>query len=451
MYLKRDKFLIVGISKSGISATEFLLSKGAKCYVYDDYDTQTVTIESKRLEEMGAIKVVKEEVFEILKEINVVVLSPGVAIDHEIPLKAKKLGKRIIGELELAFVYSKSPFIAVTGTNGKTTTCTMIDCILKESGIKTKLCGNIGTPVTKTIEESDEDTVIVAETSSFQLETVNSFAPHVAVITNVTPDHMTRHYNMENYLFIKSKILLNLRESEYAVLCYDDPLVAKLAEKTRAKVIYFSIKTRVNGAYVEDEKVYFKGKAICDVKTLNLSGEHNLLNFLASLCVAKIMGVEDEIAVGSARSFKGVKHRIQYVATIDGVDYFNDSKATNQDATEKAIDSMTKPTVLILGGKDKGLDYAELFEKIKNCNVKGVVITGESRFKMLESAKKVGYDKVSVVEDFYLAIDLAGLIAEEGDCVLLSPACSSYDKFTDFEQRGDSFIKYLEKTVEKFN
>jgi UDP-N-acetylmuramoylalanine--D-glutamate ligase len=377
-----------------------------------------------------------------------VVLSPGVPIDNDIPLKSKKLGKRIIGELELAYLYAKSPIIAVTGTNGKTTTCTMIDAILKESGVKSVLCGNIGTPVSKVLKDCNEESIIVAETSSFQLETVNSFTPHVAVITNVTPDHLSRHYNMENYLFIKSKILLNLRESEYAILNFDDPLVVKLAEKTRANVLYFSTKTRVNGAYVEDGKIYYKGKTISEIAELPISGEHNLLNFLAALCVAKIIGVSDESIVCSAKKFKGVKHRIEHVKTIGGVDYYNDSKATNVDATVKAIDAMVKPTILILGGKDKGLDYCELFEKIKRSQVKSVVITGESRFRMLDSAKEVGYEKVSVVEDFYLAIDIASLIAKDGDCVLFSPACSSYDKFTDFEQRGNCFIEYLEKIVE---
>ena len=253
---------------------------------------------------------------------------------------------------------------------------------------------------------------------------------------------------MDNYLFIKSKVLLNLRESEYAVLNFDDPLVAKLADKTRAKVLYFSLKTRVNGGYVEEGKVYFKGKVVCDVSSLPFSGEHNLMNFLASLCVARVFGVADEITVNSVKAFKGVRHRIQYVQTIDGVDYYNDSKATNVDATVKAIDAMTKPTVLILGGKDKGLDYNELFEKIKRSQVKSVVVTGESRSRMFESAMRVGFDKISVVEDFYLSIDLARIIADEGDCVLFSPACSSYDKFSDFEQRGESYIKYVESLVE---
>ena len=206
MYLKRDKFLVVGMSKSGVSSTKFLLSNGAKCYVYDDSENQKITEECKRLEENGAIWVNKNEVFDLLPEIDVVVLSPGVAIDHDLPVKARKLQKRIIGELELAYLFCKAPIIAVTGTNGKTTTCTMIDTVLKSAGYKSVLCGNIGTPFISKVESSCEEGLAVVETSSFQLETVNAFCPHVAVITNVTPDHLSRHYNMENYLFIKSRI-----------------------------------------------------------------------------------------------------------------------------------------------------------------------------------------------------------------------------------------------------
>ena len=445
MYLKKDKFLIVGISKSGISVTEFLLSKGAKCYTYDDSESDRVKADCKRLETLGAVNVSCNEVFDLLGEIDVVVLSPGIAIDHDIPLKAKKLGKRIIGELELASIYCNSPIIAVTGTNGKTTTCTMIDVLLKGGEVDSVLCGNIGTPISSVLHKLTENSVVVAETSSFQLETVSSFTPHITVITNVTPDHLSRHYNMENYLFIKGKSLMNLKESEYAVICYDDPMALKLAEKTRAKVVYFSAKTQVNGAYVEDNKIYYKGKVVSDLASLPISGEHNVLNFLASLCVAKIMGLDNESIIESAKTFKGVKHRIQHVATVGGVDYYNDSKATNVDATLKAIDSMAKPTVLILGGKDKGLDFTELFEKIKRSRVKKVVVTGESRFRLIESAKAVGFESLSMVEDFYLALDLAAMIAKEGDSVLLSPACSSFDRFTDFEQRGDEFIKFVER------
>lgn len=448
MYLKRDKFLIVGISKSGIAITELLLSKGAKCYIYDDNENSKTRENIDRLEVLGAVSVTKEEVDQVVSEIDVLVLSPGVAIDHDIPVKARKLKKRITGELELASYFCHSPIVAVTGTNGKTTTCTMMDTVLKSGGLECYLCGNIGTPMSTIVKDAKEDSIFLVETSSFQLETVNSFKPHVAVITNVTPDHLTRHYNMENYLFIKSKILMNLRESEYAVLCYDDPLVMKLAEKTRAKVIYFSVKTQVNGAYVENGKVFYKGKLVALVSDLPISGEHNLLNFLATLCVAEIFGINEQTVVESLKLFKGVKHRIQFVAKVNGVDYYNDSKATNADATEKAIDSMVKPTVLILGGKDKGLDFNRLFEKIIKSKVKSVIATGESRFRLCESAKTIGYEKISIVEDFTVALKLASFTAKDGDSVLLSPACSSFDKFSNYEERGDEFIKYVESLNE---
>ena len=444
MYLKQDKFIVVGISKSGIACARFLLSKDAKCYVYDDSDSVKVIEECKKLEEDGAIWVNKKEVFDLLPEIDVVVLSPGVAIDHDLPVKARKLNKRIIGELELAYMFCNSPIIAVTGTNGKTTTCTMIDTVFKSAGITSVLCGNIGTPFISKVDNASMNDCFVVETSSFQLETVNAFCPHVAVITNVTPDHLSRHYNMENYLYVKSRILKNLQESEYAVLCYDDPLVQKLGDKARAKVLYFSAKTKVDGCYLEGGKVYFKGKEIIDVQELPISGEHNVLNFLATVCVSVAMGIPCEDIVRGMKAFRGVKHRIQHFATKSGVDYVNDSKATNIDATCKAIDAISKPTILILGGKDKGIAFDSLFEKIKNSRVKGVVLTGESRYRLLESATKSGYKNVSMVSDFYTAIDLSRLIASEGDCVLLSPACSSFDAFSDFEQRGDEFVRYVE-------
>ncbi len=380
----------------------------------------------------------------MLTEITVVVLSPGVAIDHEIPLKAKKLGKRITGELELASEFCLAPVIAVTGTNGKTTTCTMIDDILKSGGINSVLCGNVGTPLSSVLPCLNDDSVVVCETSSFQLETVSRFSPHIAVVTNITPDHLSRHYNMENYVYLKGKILSNMRESEFAVLNFDDKIVKSFGEKTRCKVVYFSAQTEVNGAYVADGKVYYKGKFIGEISDLPISGEHNVYNLLAAVCVAEIMGLDEEIILTGIKGFKGVKHRIQYIKSVNGVDYYNDSKATNPDATIKAIDSMEKPTVLILGGKDKGLDYGELFVKIKTSNVKSIVFTGESAARMYNAAKKECITNLSVAEDFTLAVKLAGLSAEYGDAVLLSPACSSFDRFTDYEARGDEFIRITE-------
>ncbi len=444
MYLKKTVFLVVGASKSGIGITELLLKRGAKCYVYDDGESDRVKDNVAFLVDKGAIATDKTEVFSLLRKIDAVVLSPGVAIDHEIPLAAKKLGKRITGELELASTFCPSPIIAVTGTNGKTTTCAMIDAVLKSAGISDKLCGNVGTPLSAVADDLTPDDVAVVEASSFQLETVRTFAPHVAVITNITPDHLSRHYNMDNYVFVKSKILSNLTETEYAVLCYDDPIVRSLDEKTRGKVVYFSVKEEVNGAYVSEGKIFYKGKYVADLSDLPISGIHNVYDALACLCVAIIMGVDKDDVVEAFKNFKGVKHRIQFVRNVNGVDFYNDSKATNVDATVKAVAAMSKPTILILGGKDKGLDFTPLFEGIKGSKVKAIVATGESAFRIAECAKKCEFGEVSMTGDFNLAFYLAKKMAERGDAVLLSPACSSFDAFTDFEQRGDAFIKLVE-------
>lgn len=444
MYLKKTVFLVVGASKSGIGITELLLKRGAKCYVYDDGESDRVKENVAFLVDKGAIATDKTEVFSLLRKIDAVVLSPGVAIDHEIPLAAKKLGKRITGELELASTFCPSPIIAVTGTNGKTTTCAMIDAVLKSAGISDKLCGNVGTPLSAVADDLTPDDVAVVEASSFQLETVRTFAPHVAVITNITPDHLSRHYNMDNYVFVKSKILSNLTETEYAVLCYDDPIVRSLDEKTRGKVVYFSVKEEVNGAYVSEGKIFYKGKYVADLSDLPISGIHNVYDALACLCVAIIMGVDKNDVVEAFKNFKGVKHRIQFVRQVNGVDFYNDSKATNVDATVKAVAAMSKPTILILGGKDKGLDFTPLFEGIKGSKVKAIVATGESAFRIAECAKKCEFGEVSMTGDFNLAFYLAKKMAERGDAVLLSPACSSFDAFTDFEQRGDAFIKLVE-------
>ncbi len=448
MYFKRDKFLVVGVSKSGIGATELLLKMGAKCYVYDDSSTPSVIKAQRELQEKGAVTVSKDELGEAIDSVDVVVLSPGVAIDHEIPVKAKRSGKRIMGELELASMFCRAPIVAVTGTNGKTTTCSIIDCILKSCGFKSVLCGNIGTPLSSVLGEIDDESVVVAEVSSFQLETVSRFTPHIAVLTNITPDHLSRHYNMENYIFIKSRIMQCQRESEYAVLNYDDTTVRKTAEKCKAKVVYFSTKAEVDGAYVSNGKIFYKGKYVTDVSSVKLSGEHNIENTLAAICVCELLGLSEEEISSHLSDFKGVKHRIQFIKEVGGVDYYNDSKATNSDATVKAIDSMTKPTVLILGGKDKGLKFDGLFEKIKKSCVRHVVLTGESRYRLLESASDCGYYSVSMTEDFTAAINIAKMIAQRGEAVLLSPACSSFDRFSDFEERGDAFISIVENMNE---
>ena len=443
MYLKNMSFLILGMQKSGICATNFLLSQGAKVFVYDDGISESVKKNLKEAELKGA-KLCSEPIFQI-EYVDVLVLSPAVPVDHKVAIRAKELNKRIIGEFELASNYTTNLVIAVTGTNGKTTTCSLIDYALNKSGYSSTLVGNVGIPFSSKILESKAEDIFVAEVSSFQLETINRFSPHIACILNVTPDHLNRHYNMENYVYLKSKLLINLRESEFAVLNFDDELVKQMAQKTRAKVVWFSLKGKVDGAYLEDDFIYYKGEIITSVKDIHITGSHNVENALASICVLKLLGLPNNAILESLKTFTGVKHRVQKIRTLNGVTYYNDSKSTNADSCKRAVESVKEPTILIMGGFDKGLNYESLMKDIKQNNlIKKIIFTGQSAKSMYAYAVNAGIEDLSVVKDFSLAVTLASNMAKSGYSVLLSPATSSFDEFGSFEERGDKFIEIVE-------
>lgn len=441
MYFKTQKFLIIGASKSGFAVIKHLTSRGADCRVYEELRTQKAVQALDRLKELGINNLTREQVESTIKEIDVVVLSPGVPINHEIAVRAKQLGKRIIGELEFAYSTFIPPIIAVTGTNGKTTTVTLIDEILERANVEKKLVGNIGVPMTAKLSEITNQTVCVTEVSSFQLESVNSFCPHVACVLNIAPDHLERHYSMDNYIYLKKRVFKNQRESEYTVLNFDDQTVKNFFTETKAKVVWVSTKGKVEGAYVSGGKLYYYDEFIADQSDLRLGGEHNLYNVLFAVAVTKIFGVETQVIVQALKEFKGVKHRIELIATKSGIEFYNDSKATNTASTISALEAMKKPTVLILGGSEKGEIYDALFDKIKESSVKHVVLTGASRFNMLDCAGRKGVTDITVTEDFFFAIKIARLFAVDGDAVLLSPACASYDNFNGFEERGEAFVK----------
>ena len=443
MYLKNMSFLVLGMQKSGICATNFLLSQGAKVFVYDDGISESVKKNLKEAELKGA-KLCSEPIFQI-EYVDVLVLSPAVPVDHKVAIRAKELNKRIIGEFELASNYTTNLVIAVTGTNGKTTTCSLIDYALNKSGYSSTLVGNVGIPFSSKILESEAEDIFVAEVSSFQLETINRFSPHIACILNVTPDHLNRHYNMENYVYLKSKLLINLRESEFAVLNFDDELVKQMAQKTRAKVVWFSLKGKVDGAYLEDDFIYYKGEIITSVKDIHIIGSHNVENALASICVLKLLGLTNNAILESLKTFTGVKHRVQKIRTLNGVTYYNDSKSTNADSCKRAVESVKEPTILIMGGFDKGLNYESLMKDIKQNNlIKKIIFTGQSAKSMYAYAVNAGIEDLSVVKDFSLAVTLASNMAKSGYSVLLSPATSSFDEFGSFEERGDKFIEIVE-------
>ncbi len=445
MYLKKQKFLIVGISKSGFSATKYALSRGAECYIYEELKNPKIEASMTELTKIGAKALNPESVYQKLNDIDVLVLSPGVPINHPVAVRAKQQSKRIIGELEFGFLQFSPTVLAITGTNGKTTTATLVDVMLREGGLTTQLVGNVGVPITSVLSETDRNTVCITEVSSFQLESVNAFCPHIACITNIAPDHLERHYNMENYIFLKKRIFKNQRESEYTVLNYDDEIVRGFATETKGKVVWFSILERVDGAYRTGGKLYYKDEYIISESEMMLNGEHNVANVLLAIVYAKLMGVNTQAIVTALKTFRGVKHRVELVCEKNGVSYYNDSKSTNTASAISAIGAMKKPTVLILGGSEKGEEYYDLFSKIKESPITEVILTGASRYNMLQQAGKTGYTNLTVTANFLNAIKIASTFAKEGDNVLFSPACASFDSFSSFEERGEAFIKAVKE------
>jgi len=444
MYFKNQKFMVAGMSKSGEGCARFLLARGAEVYLYDDVISDNITALMNELSRLGAHIVTAETYADAIEICDILVLSPGIPIDNALPVAFRKQGKAILGEEELGSLYLRATAIAVTGTNGKTTTVSMLNSILENAGLHTVACGNIGNPLIGEVENLGFDDYAVIEISSFQLETLSSLRPHIAVITNITEDHLNRHYNMENYIFLKNKILRNLRESEYAVLNYDDETVRGFAQTTKAKVVYFSLKDRIDGAYYENGGIYFNGERYLNVDDMTIGGAHNIYNALACVAAAHILGLDKAKVAEAICSFKGIKHRIETLRTVDGVTYIDDSKGTNVDATLKAATSMNQPTVILLGGKDKGYDYMPLFQGLKTCRIVHAVLYGENRFKLLNAAIKSGFVSFSLCAEFKTAVQLAKFIAKPGQNVLLSPASSSFDSFSNYEERGDAFRSMVE-------
>ena len=447
MYFKKQVFFVLGLSRSGRAATEYLLRKGSAVYIYDDTESERVEQIARELENKGAKRLKKEELSKTVDFCDALVLSPGIPIDHPLAVAFKRNGKALLGETELAARSMRANIVAITGTNGKTTCVSMLAQILERGGLQAKACGNIGLPMIDFCA-MDEESIAVAEISSFQMETLNSLRPHIAILLNITEDHLNRHYTMENYVFLKAKLLKNLTEMEYAVLNYDDPIVRELGEKTKAKVLYFSTKQQVLGAYYSDGILYFGKEKILSVKELPSDGVHTIQNVLAVIIAAKLMGVSTEDIRAAIMGFKGIKHRLEFVAEIDEVEYIDDSKGTNVDATLKAIDCMKRDTILLLGGKNKGYDYTKLFSALSNSKVVHTVLYGENRYALLKSARERGYSKLTLCDGFDFAVRVAAMKAEKGQTVLLSPASASFDEFASYEERGERFVEIV-RSLEK--
>jgi len=373
------------------------------------------------------------------------VVSPGVPVDAPALVQARNLGEPVIGEIELAARFLPGPIIAITGSNGKTTTTTLVGEIMTAGGFSALVGGNIGTPAISLAERAKPETVIVLEVSSFQLETIQTFRPKVAVVLNVTPDHLDRHRTFEAYVDAKARIFENQGAADYAVLNADDPTCVALAARTKAQVFWFSRQKEVQrGAWVREGTILFRDasgqREIMLVSEIPLKGAHNLENVLAAVCAGVLMGCGPEKIRLAVREFKAVEHRLEFVATIRGVDYYNDSKATNVDATIKALESFPANLHLILGGKDKGSDYSVLNDLLRQ-RVKRVYTIGSAAAKIesqIVSAKDGGPEIVPA-ETLENAVHKAHAVAEPGDVVLLAPACASFDQFKNYEHRGQVF------------
>ena len=441
MDLNNKRVLVVGLGKSGVASALFLKERGANVTVSDTKSPDQLKEEIPLLLDHGITVETGGHGERTFRGQDLIVVSPGVPYDAPPLVQARLQGEPVIGEIELAAENLPGSIIAITGSNGKTTTTTLVGEILAASGLKTLVGGNIGTPAISLVGRANADTVAVLEVSSFQLETIQTFRPKVAVILNITPDHLDRHRTFDAYVNAKARIFENQQGSDFAVLNEDDETCVKLADMVKAPLFWFSRKKEVgHGAFVSDGRILFRdahGQAeILLVSEIPLKGAHNVENVLAAVCTAALMGCRPEQIRQAVVNFKAVEHRIEYVATINGVEYYNDSKATNVDATIKALESFPKNIHLILGGKDKGSPYTVLRDLLHE-RVKRVYTIGAAAAKI--EAELQGATEVVHAETLENAIKRAYAVAQSGDIVLLAPACASFDQFKSYEHRGRLF------------
>ena len=450
MDLQNKEVLVVGSGISGIGAAKLLRKVGAIPVLFDGNENLSVEEVRGKAGDISDMEVLIGKIPESTKEkISLLVISPGVPIDSPLVEEFKKKGIPVWGEIELAYHFGKGSVVAITGTNGKTTTTTLVGEIMKAYYPSVFVVGNIGNPYTEAALLTKEDSVTVAEISSFQLETVHSFAPKVSAILNITPDHLNRHHTMECYVETKEAIAGNQTKNEVCVLNYEDPYTRAFGEKCPASVVYFSSKRELeNGIYLKGEDIYLsengKTEKLLSTREIHLVGICNAENVMAAIAISRAMEVPMEVILDIIRNFKAVEHRIEFVATKYGVDYYNDSKGTNPDAAIQGIRAMTKPTVLIGGGYDKQNEYDEWIEAFEG-KVKALVLIGQTREKIAECARKHGVPNIILADTFEEAFEICVKQAKPGDAVLLSPACASWGMFPNYEVRGKMFKEFVNR------
>lgn len=438
MIFRNKKFLVYGLGKSGIGAIHLLKKLRAKVFYFDD------NVKTDYFEGVKRLDFVPEN----LSQIEYIVLNPSVSKYSENLILADIMGIKIISEIELAFYAKKGKIISVTGSNGKSTTSTLISHILQVSQIQNELVGNIGISFCEKVCERKKNNFVV-EVSSFQLETTKKYHSNIACFLNFTENHLDRHFSLKEYFETKKKIFDNQTKKDYAILNFDDAKVKEI--QTNSQVYYFSKNVKVEGTYVLDGQIYFASKGniekILDVCDINLRGDHNLENVLCAVLVCKLFGMDNQAIKSGVSSFYGINHRIEYVDEIDNIDFYNDSKSTTVRATQTALECFrNKKILLILGGSRKNIDYDPLFQTLPQC-VKEVLAVGEIRDEIYCSAQKNHFSNISICENLQKSIRVALSLARAKnlDVVLLSPATASFDEFKNFEERGDTFKKIVKE------
>lgn len=448
MNLKEKRVLVFGSGKSGIGAADLLGAVGAEPVIYDGNGNADKESVLKKTSGTYPVEFYAGELpEEVLESLDLVVLSPGVPTDLPLVKRFYEMGLPVWGEVELAYRTGKGRVLAITGTNGKTTTTALLGKIMKDACPSVFVVGNIGTPYTSKAQEMQENSVTVAEISSFQLETIEEFAPEVSAVLNITEDHLNRHHTMEEYIRVKELITKNQSSEDVCVLNYEDEVLRKFGETAVPKVVYFSsVRTLEKGIYLEGDTIVLAAETakIPVVKTgeLKLLGQHNYENVMAAVAMAYYAGVDMESIRKSVCEFTAVEHRIEYVTEKNGVVYYNDSKGTNPDAAIKGIQAMNRPTYLIGGGYDKESSYDEWIQAFDG-KVRCLVLIGQTKEKIKAAAERLGFTDIVLLETLQEAVHFCAEHAKEGEAVLLSPACASWGQFDNYEQRGDMFKKYV--------
>lgn len=448
MNLEGKRVLVFGSGISGIGAADLLVSVGANPVIYDENVKKTAEEILSKVKQPEKVQVYIGKITpEEMKTLDLVVMSPGVPTDIPVVDAFKAAGIPVWGEIELAYQMGKGRVLAITGTNGKTTTTALLGRIIGDYYDSTYVVGNIGTPYTSVVLEQTEESVTAAEISSFQLETIQDFKPEISAILNITEDHLNRHHTMEEYIRVKELITANQDEHGLCVLNYEDEVLRAFGESLKIPVLFFSSKHKLEkGIFLDGEEILLKTEEetipVVNVNDLKLIGIHNFENVMAAVAMAWGAGIPMESIRKSACAFRAVAHRIEYVDEVNGVVYYNDSKGTNPDAAIRAIKAMNRPTFLIGGGYDKGADYTEWIQAFDG-KVKSLVLIGATREKIAETARQCGFHDVVLLENMPEAMKFCTEHAKPGDAVLLSPACASWGEFDNYEQRGDRFKEYV--------